>query len=83
MADEILDGADMIGQLFGECQRVTYETGDALPQCVIEPLDVISFPGFLCDSCMLSSWNHLWAPKTQHHENSADEHPCHHAARRS
>jgi hypothetical protein len=53
MADKILDGADMIGQLFGECQRVTYETGDALPQCVIETLDVIGFPGFLYDGFML------------------------------
>jgi len=58
MADKILDGADMIGQLFGECQGVTYETGNALPQRVIEPLDVISFPGFLRDGFMLSSRNH-------------------------
>lgn len=32
MADEVLNGTDMIGQFFGEGQRVTYETGDALPQ---------------------------------------------------
>jgi nicotinamidase-related amidase len=25
----------------------------------------------------------LWVPKTHRHENPTDEHPCHHAARRS
>jgi hypothetical protein len=60
MADKILDGAAMLGQLFGECPRVTYETADALPQCVIEPLDVSSFPGFLGDGLMLSSRNHAF-----------------------
>jgi hypothetical protein len=27
MTDEVLDGPDMIGQLFGEGQRVTHQTG--------------------------------------------------------
>jgi hypothetical protein len=46
MADEVLDGPEMVGQLFGECQRVTYHTGDALPQGVVEALNVIVFRAF-------------------------------------
>jgi hypothetical protein len=30
MADETLDGADMIGQLFGEGERVTHQPRDTL-----------------------------------------------------
>jgi hypothetical protein len=30
MADEILDGADVMGQLFGEGERVTHQPRDAL-----------------------------------------------------
>jgi hypothetical protein len=47
----------MIGQLFGERQRVTYETGDALPQGVIEALDVVCLPGVLRDGFVLRSRN--------------------------
>ena len=36
MADEVLDGTDMVSQLFGEGQGATHETGDALPQRVIK-----------------------------------------------
>jgi hypothetical protein len=32
-----------------------------------------------CPRCQ----SRLWVPKTHRHENPADEHPCHHAARRS
>ena len=42
MAYEVFDGTDMIGQLFGEGQGVPDEAGDALPQRVIETLDMIS-----------------------------------------
>src|SRR5262245_52586986 len=57
MADEVLNGPDMVGQLFGECQRVTYQTGDALPQGVVEALNVIGFPGFLRDGFVLRRRN--------------------------
>ena len=49
MADEVCDGTKMIGELFGEGQGVTYETGDALPQRVSEPLDMIGVAGWLRD----------------------------------
>ena len=58
MANEVLDGPDMVGQLLGECQRVTYHTGDALTQGVVEALNVIDFPRFLRDSFVLCSRNH-------------------------
>ena len=44
MADVVVDGPEMIGQLFGKGQRLPHQTGDALPQGVIETLDVVSFP---------------------------------------
>jgi hypothetical protein len=44
MTDEVFDGPDMVGQLFGECQRVTHQTGDALPQGVVEALKMIGVP---------------------------------------
>jgi hypothetical protein len=50
MVDEVLDGSHMVGQLFGECQRVMHQTGDALPQGVVEALNVDWFSG-------LSSWS--------------------------
>ena len=53
MAYEVFDGTDMIGQLFGEGQGVPYEAGDVLPQRVIEPLDMISFPRVLRDGFVL------------------------------
>ena len=58
MADDIRDGPDMIGQRFGACERVTPQTGDMLPQCAIETLEVMGFPGVLRDGCVLRSWNH-------------------------
>jgi len=41
MADEVFDSTDMVRQLFREGQRVTDEAGDALPQRVVEALDMI------------------------------------------
>jgi len=58
MADEVLDGTDLIGQLFGEGQGVPPQTGDTLPQGVIEPLDVVGFPGLLRDGFVLRLPNH-------------------------
>ena len=57
MADEVFDGTNMIGQLFRKGQSVTDETGDALPQRVIEPLDMIGFPGVLRDGFVLRRGN--------------------------
>jgi hypothetical protein len=41
MADEQLDGTDMIDEFLGKRQRLTYQARHALAQCVVEPLDVI------------------------------------------
>ena len=45
VADEQLDGTDMIGEPLGKRQRLTYQTGNALVQRIVETLDVI---GFVC-----------------------------------
>lgn len=58
MADEVLDGPDMIGQLFGEGQGIPHQPGDALPQGVIETLDMIGFAGVLRNGFVLRSGNH-------------------------
>ncbi len=72
MANKILDGTDGLGQRFGECQHVTHDTGDALPQGVVATLGVIGFPGFLREGfIMLSSWNHTFVSflviRIEHH----------------
>lgn len=58
MADEVLAGPAMVGQLLRECQRVTHHTGDALPQGVVEALNVVGFPGFLRDGVVLRRRTH-------------------------
>ena len=57
MADEVFDGTDVVRQLFREGQRVPDEAGDALPQRVIEALDMIGFAGLLCDGFVLRRGN--------------------------
>jgi hypothetical protein len=42
VADEILDGTDMIGELLGERKRVTHQPGNALSQSVGEEGDWFS-----------------------------------------
>ena len=49
MTDEELDRTDVVLDLLGEGQRVADETREALPQGVVEALDVVGFPCFLCD----------------------------------
>jgi hypothetical protein len=49
VADEILDRTDVMRQFLGERQRSEDPRRDALPQCAIEALDAIGFPGRLCD----------------------------------
>jgi hypothetical protein len=41
VADKQLDGPDMVGELLGKRQCVAHQTGHALAQGVVEPLDVI------------------------------------------
>jgi hypothetical protein len=43
MADKQFDGTNMVGELFGEGQRLTYQTGHAPAQRVVEPIEVIGF----------------------------------------
>ena len=58
MADEILDGTDMVGQLFGKREGFAHQTGNALSQGIVETFNVIGFPGFLCDSLVSNRWDH-------------------------
>src|SRR5262245_27696584 len=53
VADEQLDGTDMVRELLGKRQRFTHQTGHALAQCVVEALDVIRFPRKLGDRVVL------------------------------
>jgi hypothetical protein len=57
MADEVFDGADVVRQVFRECQRVMDEAGDALPHGVIEALDMIRFAGVLRNGFVLRRRN--------------------------
>jgi hypothetical protein len=57
MADEVFDSITMVRQLFGEGQGVPDEAGDALPQRVVEPLEVIGFPRVLRDGFVLRHRN--------------------------
>ena len=45
VADEHLNGTNMIDEFLGEGQRLTHQTGHTLAQGVVEPLDMIGFPG--------------------------------------
>src|SRR4030095_10312367 len=43
MANEELNGTDMVGELLGKRQRRAYQTRNALSQRVVEPFNVIGF----------------------------------------
>ena len=58
MAYEELDGTDVVRQFLGEGQRVAHQTRHALSQGVVKALDMIGFPGLLCDRLVLAGWNH-------------------------
>ena len=58
MADEELDGTDMVREFVGKRQRLTYQAGNALSQRVVEALDVIGFAGQLADRPVLRCGNH-------------------------
>ena len=49
MANAVFESADVMGQLFGERERLTHQTGHALPQRVLEALDVLGLPRWLRD----------------------------------
>ena len=55
MANEELDGTDVVLDLLGESQRVADETRQALPQGVVEALNVVGFPGFFHDGLVALS----------------------------
>jgi hypothetical protein len=58
VTDEVAYGTDVILHLLGECQRAAHQPGDPLPQCVVEPFDVVRFAGTLGDGFVLSSRHH-------------------------
>jgi hypothetical protein len=43
MANEELNGTDMVGELLGKRQRRAYQTRNSLSQRVVEPFDVSGF----------------------------------------
>src|SRR5262245_19398144 len=57
-ANEILDRTDVMRQFFGERESLTHQTGDTLPQGIVEPLDVIGFACFLGDGLVPLRRNH-------------------------
>jgi hypothetical protein len=61
VANEIFDGADVVSQPLGKGQRTTDQTGNALSQRVVEPLDVVGLAGQFADRLVLRSQNHTGA----------------------
>ena len=57
MANEILDGTDVICQLLGKGERFSDQPRDPLSQRTVESLDVIGYPLLLFDDSMLLLWN--------------------------
>jgi hypothetical protein len=45
VTNEKFNGPNMVGELLGKGQRVADQPGHALPQCIVEPFDVIGFAG--------------------------------------
>jgi hypothetical protein len=58
VADEILDGTDVVGQLFGKRQGFAHQTGNALSQGIVETFNVIGFPSVLGDGLVSSRWDY-------------------------
>ena len=58
VANEILDGTDVICQLLGKGERFSDQPRDPLSQRTVESLDVIGYPLLLFDDLMLLCWNH-------------------------
>jgi hypothetical protein len=49
VTEEGSDRPDVILHFFGECERATHEPRDSLPECVVEPLDVVGLAGVFGD----------------------------------
>src|SRR5262245_37600433 len=58
MVHEILDSADVMRQLFGEREGLTHQMRNALPQSIVEALDVVGFACFLCNGFVPIRWDH-------------------------
>ena len=58
MANEILDSANMIGELLGKGERLSDQPIHPLSQGAVESLDVIGYPLLLFDDPMLLCFNH-------------------------
>ena len=58
MADEELDGTDMVCERFGKRQRLAHQAGHALSQRIVEALDVIGLTRQFADRSVLGSRNH-------------------------
>ncbi len=58
VANEILDGANVIRQFLGKGKRLSDQTRDSLSQGTVKPLDVIGNAPLLFDDPMLVFWNH-------------------------
>jgi hypothetical protein len=58
VADEEFDGTDVGRQLFGEREGIAHQTGNTLPQGVIEAFGVIGFARFLRDGSVPLRRNH-------------------------
>ena len=58
MADEELAGTAVVRQFLGGRQGLTDQKGQALPQRIVEPFDVIGFPRFLADGFAALRRNH-------------------------
>ena len=57
MANEVLDGANMIGELLGKGKRFYDQTRYSLSQRAVESFLVIGYPLLLFDDPMLLLWN--------------------------
>jgi hypothetical protein len=55
-----LHGADMVGELLREGQRLAHQTGHVLAQRVVETLEVIGFPRERVDRAVLCRGHHLF-----------------------
>jgi hypothetical protein len=53
VADEILDGTDVVDQFLGDWQRIAHQTRTAVPEGVVEALDVIGFAGLFRNGFVL------------------------------
>ena len=58
VADEKLNGADVVGQLLGERKGLAHQTGKALSQGIVEPFDVVRFPRFFRDGLVALCRDH-------------------------